>query len=78
MPRFDDGVIDMQELLRRLVEQVANAVMDARPTNCAVAGRTNFLDTTDRRRNKGLAGAGLGEIFGTSRNGPSIETTYSQ
>ena len=29
MPRFDDGDIDMQELLRRLAEQVVNAVMDA-------------------------------------------------
>ena len=25
MPRFDDGAIDMQELLRRLAEQVVNA-----------------------------------------------------
>lgn len=29
MPRFDDGAIDMQELLRRLAEQAVNAVMDA-------------------------------------------------
>ena len=29
MPRPDDGAIDMQELLRRLAEQVVNAVMDA-------------------------------------------------
>lgn len=29
MPRFDDGAIDMQELLRRLAEQVVNAVTDA-------------------------------------------------
>ena len=29
MPRFDDGGIDMQELLRRLAEQVVNAVIDA-------------------------------------------------
>lgn len=29
MPRFEDGAIDMQELLRRLAEQVVNAVMDA-------------------------------------------------
>lgn len=29
MPRFDDGAIDMQELLRRLAELVVNAVMDA-------------------------------------------------
>lgn len=29
MPRFDDGAIDMQELPRRLAEQVVNAVMDA-------------------------------------------------
>lgn len=28
-PRFDDGTIDMQELLRRCAEQVANDVMDA-------------------------------------------------
>ena len=29
MPRFDDGAIDVQELIRRLAEQVVNAVMDA-------------------------------------------------
>lgn len=29
MPRLDDSAIDMQELLRRLAEQVVNAVMDA-------------------------------------------------
>ena len=29
MPRFDDGAIDMQELLRRLAEQVVNAVTGA-------------------------------------------------
>ena len=29
MPRFDDGGIDMHELLRRLAKRVANAVMDA-------------------------------------------------
>lgn len=29
MPRFIDGAIDIQELLRRLAEQVVNAVMDA-------------------------------------------------
>lgn len=37
MPRLDDGAIDMQELLRRLAEQVVNAVMDA---------EANFPDTT--------------------------------
>lgn len=29
VPRFDDGAIDMQELLRRLAEQIVNAAMDA-------------------------------------------------
>lgn len=29
MPRFYDGAIDMRELLRRLAEQVVDAVMDA-------------------------------------------------
>ncbi len=28
MPRFDDGAIDMQELLWRLAEQVVNADVD--------------------------------------------------
>ena len=32
MPRFDDGAIDMQELLRRLAEQVVNAVIPAHVT----------------------------------------------
>ena len=29
MSRFDDGAIDMQELLRRLAEWVVNSAMDA-------------------------------------------------
>lgn len=29
MPWFDDGAIDMQELLRRFAEQVVNAVIGA-------------------------------------------------
>ena len=29
MPRFDDGVIGVHDLTRRLAEQVVNAVMDA-------------------------------------------------
>lgn len=29
MPRFDDGAIDMQELLRSLAEQVVDVVMGA-------------------------------------------------
>ena len=29
MPRFDDGLINMQELLRLLAEQVANGIMDS-------------------------------------------------
>lgn len=31
MPRFDDGVVGMRVLLRRLAEQVVKAVMDAEP-----------------------------------------------
>ena len=40
IPRFDDGVIDMQELLRPLVERVANAVMDVE-TNQLSGGGAN-------------------------------------
>lgn len=40
MPRFDDGAIDMQELLRRLAEQVVNAVMDAEADQLCGGGAT--------------------------------------
>lgn len=38
MPRFDDGAIGMQELIRRLDEQVVNAVME---TDQLCGGGTN-------------------------------------
>ena len=39
MPRFDDGAIDMQELLRHPTEQVVNAVMGAETDQlCGVEG----------------------------------------
>ena len=41
MPRFDDGAIDMQELLRRLAEQVVNAVMDAEADQLCGGGATS-------------------------------------
>ena len=41
MPRFDDGAIDMQELLRRLAEQVVNAVMDAEADQLCGGGANN-------------------------------------
>ena len=51
MPRFGDGAIDMQELLRRLAEQVVNAVMDAEADQlcgCGANSRNGF-------RERGLA-----------------------
>lgn len=47
MPRFDDGAIDMQELLRRLAEQVVNAVMDAEADQLC-GGGTNSLKRLPR------------------------------
>ena len=38
MTRFDDGAIDMQELLRRLAEQVVDAVKDASPEQLVGGG----------------------------------------
>lgn len=53
MSRFDDGAITMQELLRRLAEQVVNAVMDAEADQLCGGGansrngyRERALDTT--------------------------------
>ncbi len=45
MPRFDDGPIDMQEPLRRLVEQVINAVMDAEADRLLALRCTAGTDT---------------------------------
>lgn len=49
MPRFDDDVIDMRDLLRRLAEQFENAVMDAGPTSCAEAVPTAATATARGR-----------------------------
>lgn len=51
MPRFDDGAIDMQELLRRLAEQVVNAVMDAEADQLCGGG----ANSRNGYRERGLA-----------------------
>ena len=38
MPSFDNGAIAMQRLLRRLAEQVVNAVMDAEADQLCAEG----------------------------------------
>ena len=53
MPRFDDGAIDMQELLRRLAEQVVNAVMDAEADQLCGGGTNSRIGYRER----GLNGA---------------------
>lgn len=49
MPRFDDGAIDMQELLRRLAEQVVNAVMDAEADQLCGGGANSSVLEGSRR-----------------------------
>ena len=49
MPRFDDGAIDMQELLRRLAEQVVNAVMDAEADQLCGGGANSSALEGSRR-----------------------------
>ena len=51
MPRFDDGAIDMQELLRRFTEQVVNAVMDAEADQLCCGG----ANSRNGCRERGLA-----------------------
>lgn len=48
VPRFDDGAIDMQELLRRLAEQVVNAVMDAEADQLCGGGANSRNGYRDR------------------------------
>lgn len=49
MPRFDDGAIDMQELLCRLAEQVVNAVMDAEADQLCGGGANSSVLEGSRR-----------------------------
>lgn len=58
MPRFDDGAIDMQELLRRLAEQVVNAVMDAEADQLVSVNLffTSFAKQARRSRKGGFTG----------------------
>ena len=35
IPRFEDGFVNMQELLRQLAESVVNEIMSARPASSA-------------------------------------------
>lgn len=57
MPRFDGGATDMQELLRRLAEQVVNTVMDAEADQLCGGGANS--------RNGYRGGRGLATCVGT-------------
>ncbi len=49
MPRFDDGAIDIQELIRRLAEQVANFAMDEeadRPCSGGAISRNGYRESS--------------------------------
>ena len=49
--QFDDGMIDMRELIRRLAEQVVNAIMDAEADQlCAAALNMSFSGPSRRTR----------------------------
>ena len=49
MPRLDDGAIDMQELLRRLAEQVVNAVLNAEADQLCGGGANSWSATARDR-----------------------------
>ena len=53
MSRFDNGAIDMQELLRRLAEQVVNAAMDTEADQLCGGG----ANSRNGYRERGLNGA---------------------
>ena len=35
IPRFEDGSVNLRELMRRIAEDAANAIMAPMPTSCA-------------------------------------------
>ena len=56
VPRINDGAIDMQELIRRLAEQVVNAIMDSEADQLC-SGGANSRNWYGDRRLKTCAGA---------------------
>lgn len=68
MPRFDDGAIDMQELLRRLAEQVVNAVMDAEADQLCGGG----ANSRNGYRERALVAAGA-EMYATGTSTRKVQ-----
>ena len=68
MPRFDDGAIDMQELLRRLAEQVVNAVMDAEADQLCGGG----ANSRNGYRERGLVAA-VAEMYATGTSTRKVQ-----
>lgn len=65
MLRFQDGAIDIQELIRRLAEQVVNALMDAEADQLCGGGANSRNGYRERSGDKN----GLVLRLGTARNG---------
>lgn len=40
MPRFEDGSVNLRELIRRIAEDVVNAIMDAEADQLCAGGAT--------------------------------------
>ena len=41
MPRFEDGLVNLRELMRRIAEDVVNAIMDAEADQLCTGGANN-------------------------------------
>ena len=48
MPRFEDGSVNLRELMRRIAEDVVNAIMDAEADQLCAGGANSRNDYRER------------------------------
>lgn len=76
MPRFEDGSINLQELIRRLAEDVANGVMDAEADQrCVVHLMRDCMREARSRQARRRVGRMLAPVF-RAKDAASIEALY--
>lgn len=68
MPRFEDGAANLQELIRRLAEDVANGIMDAEADQMREATGNSRTATGPTRSKRGPA-----PPEGRNREGPGSQ-----
>ena len=62
MPRFDDGMVNMAELIRVMAESLVNEIMDAQADEACEAGnrRNGYRERSPASRMRSSSACGIG------------------